>query len=128
MIINKKISSKPKPRLEDTEQRAVVRFLKMHYPKALFCASAGGMRTSMKQAIKMKANGYVAGFPDLFIYEPIGEYNGLAIEMKRVRGGVISPEQKKWISSLNDRKFKAVVCYGALDALAVIDKYFRGES
>lgn len=128
MILNKKISSKAKPRLEDSEQRAVVRFLKINYPKALFCASAGGMRTSMKQAIKMKANGYVAGFPDLFIYEPIGEYNGLAIEMKRVRGGVISPEQKNWIHSLNERKFKAVVCYGALDAISIIVKYFNGEA
>lgn len=100
----------------------------MTYPQALYCASAGGMRTSLKQAIKMKANGYVAGFPDLFIYEPIGEYYGLAIEMKRVKGGVISPEQKHWISQLTKRNFKAVVCYGALDALGVIDKYFKGEA
>jgi len=127
LSLNKAILRKPKPRLEDEEQKAVVKFLKINYPKALYCASAGGMRTSMKQAIKMKAMGYVAGFPDLFIYEPNGLYNGLAIEMKRTKGGVVSNEQKEWLKSLNQRHFKAVTCYGALDAIQTIIKYFKGE-
>lgn len=128
MSLNRQIVRKPKPRLEDEEQKAVVKFLKINFPKALYCASAGGMRTSMKQAIKMKAMGYVAGFPDLFIYEPNGMYSGLAIEMKRTKGGLVSEEQKEWLKRLNERNFKAVVCYGALDAINIICKYFKGEA
>jgi len=54
---------------EEFVQIAVVNYLKYQYPNALYCASAGGVRTSIKQAIKMKRTGYVKGFPDLFIYE-----------------------------------------------------------
>lgn len=66
-------------------QFLIVQHLKIMYPNALYCASAGGMFTSMKQAIKMKATGYVKGFPDLQICEPNGKYFGLFIEVKTER-------------------------------------------
>jgi len=116
---------KPKPRLEDTEQQAVIRFIRTHFPTALFCSSNGGVRTSWKQAKKMVANGYVAGFPDLFIYEPNAQFKGLAIEMKRTKGGKVSPEQKWWQDELNKRGYKAIICYGAIDAIKEIMSYFR---
>lgn len=39
-------------------QKSIVNYIKLQYPNALYCASAGGLRTSMTQAIKMKASGY----------------------------------------------------------------------
>ncbi len=91
----KKSSSKRKiaPESEANQQEIVIKYLRLAYPDALYCASAGGMRTSYLQAIKMKRTGYVKGFPDLFIYEPRGEFHGLAIEMKKEKGGTASPEQ-----------------------------------
>ena len=79
---------------EGNHQQIVINYLKLSYPNALYCASAGGMRTSFLQAVKMKRTGYVKGFPDLFIYEPRGSFYGLAIEMKKEKGGTVSPEQK----------------------------------
>ncbi len=51
-------------------QIAVIQYLKLANPNAIYCASAGGMFTSMKQSIKMKATGYVKRSPDLQIFEP----------------------------------------------------------
>lgn len=107
---------------EEAEQTLVVNYLAAK--GYLYCASAGGVRTSIKQAVKMKATGYVAGVPDLSIYEPRGEYHGLFIEMKRTKGGNTSPAQKQWIEQLNKRGYKAVVCKGAASAINEIEKYF----
>ena len=74
--------------------------------------------------MKAKRTGYVAGFPDLFIYEPKGGFNGLAIELK-VKGNYASPKQKAWIQKLKDRGYMAEVCTGFDQAKKIIDKYFN---
>ena len=56
---------------EEEVQKGVVKYLKLAYPKARYCASLGGIRTSFKQAVKAKATGYVKGFPDLQICVPM---------------------------------------------------------
>ena len=106
-------------------QKAVIDYLKYTYPGALYCASAGGVRTSMKQAIKMKATGYVKGVPDLQIFEPMGNYHGLLIEIKDIKG-VVSKEQKEWISQLNKRGYYATYSRGFDATIKVIDDYFKG--
>tara|TARA_R110002074_G_scaffold459_1_gene2280 strand:+ start:1365 stop:1712 length:348 start_codon:yes stop_codon:yes gene_type:complete len=109
---------------EDNLQAAVVTYLRLEY-KALFCASLGGQyQKYQSQRMKAKRTGYIAGFPDLFIYEPKGIYNGLAIELK-VKGNYASPKQKDWISNLNDRGYLAEVCTGFDDAKKTIDNYFN---
>jgi len=123
----KKSSTKRKiaPESEANQQEIVVKYLRLAYPTALYCASAGGMRTSYLQAIKMKRTGYVKGFPDLFIYEPNQEYKGLAIEMKKEKGGVASPEQKWWQEQLRNRGYASYICKGNEEAIKVIDEYFN---
>jgi hypothetical protein len=116
---------KPTPESESNQQEIVIKYLRLAYPDALYCASAGGMRTSYLQAIKMKRTGYVKGFPDLFIYEPRNEYNGLAIEMKKEKGGVASPEQKRWQEQLRNRGYASYICKGNEEAIKVIDEYFN---
>lgn len=111
---------------EHNVQMSLVKYIKFSYPNALYCASAGGMRTSMSSAIKMKQSGYVKGFPDLFIYEPKKKYNGLAIELK-VKGNYPSQHQKKWIADLNSRGYKAVVCTGLDEAIKEFDEYMRND-
>ncbi len=89
----------------------------------LYCASAGGVKTSFTQAVRMKRTGYKKGFPDLFIYEPRGIYHGLAIELKR-EYQYPTPEQKAWITELDNRGYKAFICKGIDEAIKVIDDYF----
>ena len=107
-------------------QKAVVDYIKYQYPHVLYCASAGGVRTSMKQAIKMKATGYVKGVPDLQIFESVGNYHGLLIEIKDLKG-VVSKEQKQWIKDLNDRGYFATYCKGIEATIKVIDDYLAGK-
>ena len=123
----KKSSTKRKnaPESEANQQELVIKYLRLAYPNALYCASAGGMRTSYLQAIKMKRTGYVKGFPDLFIYEPNADYHGLAIEMKKENGGVASPEQKSWQEQLRNRGYASYICKGNEEAIKVIDEYFN---
>lgn len=122
----KKSSAKRKiaPESEANQQEIVVKHLRLAYPNVLYCASAGGMRTSYLQAIKMKRTGYVKGFPDLFIYESNQDYKGLAIEMKKEKGGVASPEQKWWQEQLRNRGYASYICRGNEEAIKVIDEYF----
>jgi hypothetical protein len=56
------------------------------------------------QRIKAKKSGYKKGFPDLFIYEPRGEFNGLAIELK-VGKNRATKEQLWWRNELNKRGY-----------------------
>lgn len=73
----------------------------------LFCASAGGMRTSLYTAVKMKRAGYKKGFPDIFIYEPKNNHPGMAIELKC--GAYPTAEQRKWKEDLEDRGYYAII-------------------
>ena len=118
---NRKIA----PESEANQQEIVVKYLRLAYPHVLYCASAGGMRTSYLQAIKMKRTGYVKGFPDLFIYEPNQDFHGLAIEMKKEKGSVASPEQKWWQEQLRNRGYASYICKGSEEAIKVIDEYFN---
>lgn len=105
-------------------QEAVINYINAQYPGTLYCASAGGVRTSMKQAVKMKKTGYVKGFPDIFVYEPKGRWHGLAIEMKTMKG-VMSESQKEWQRRLYNNQYFAVTCKSFDQAKIIIDEYLH---
>jgi len=83
----------------------------------------------------MKSEGKQKGYPDLIIDEPNKYYHGLRIELKRAKKQLktklsiahtkISDEQEEWIIKLNDRGYKAIVCYGAREAIEVIEDYMK---
>ena len=76
--------------------------------RVLYCANAGStMRTSVGVAVKIKRMGYRKGLPDMFIYAPIGNYHGMAIELKVDK--YPSEEQKAWCDALNRVGYYAVI-------------------
>ena len=107
-------------------QKAIVTYIKLQYPNVLYCASAGGLRTSMTQAVKMKASGYIKGYPDLSILEPIGNFHSLFLEVKTKKGRP-TKEQLWWREKLNERNFVSEIVYGYDEAVAVIDRYLKGQ-
>lgn len=125
--------------LEEEVQKGVVKYLKIKYPKAWYCASLGGIRTSYKQAVKAKATGYVKGFPDLQICVPMergvseeggtieggGVYHGLFLEIKKDKKSYPTKEQKEWIAYLNEQGYCARVTKGLDESIEVIDNYFN---
>jgi len=124
---------------EDKLQAAVVTYLKLNY-NALYCASLGGQYQKYhSQRMKAKRTGYIAGFPDLFIYEPRGGYNGLALELKTLKEspykkngqykklyneGGDKHNQVEWINRLCVRNYEAYFAVGFDDAKEKIDNYF----
>jgi len=113
---------------EKTIQRQTVRYIRDYYPGALFTISPAGMlqhKPSRNFLYNMVNMGYTKGTPDLMIFEPAGIYCGLFIELKKMKTGKASPEQNIFIKKLNERKYKAVICYGRPEAIKTIDDYFK---
>lgn len=109
---------------EQLEQEKVVRWLTLQYSKALFTASVQE-HGSIAKATRRKRMGYKAGTPDLSIMEPMGGKHGLYVEMKAVKGGVLSPEQKVFLEQLESRGYATLVCHGAQQAIEGITKYME---
>lgn len=64
---------------------------------------------------KLQQMGVKKGVPDYIIClkrKPILFF----LEMKRRRGGRVSPEQTEWIKAINEHGARAVICYGFDDA------------
>jgi hypothetical protein len=110
---------------EELEQRALAAWL--DNAGILFYAVPNGGWRNKATAAKLKASGVKPGVPDLVIAEPRGGYHGLYIELKRVKGGAVSPAQKEWLSALSARGYKAVVRKGAKAAVKTIIEYLRSR-
>ena len=96
---------------EHEEQKAFVKWFHQGYPKVLIFAVPNAGQRDHNAASWMRAEGLVAGVPDLIVPEW-----KLAIEMKRIKGSVISEEQY-WM----EHYFKRIgwwhyFSYGAEDA------------
>lgn len=86
-------------------------------------ASANGGSRHLLEAIHLKKMGVSKGFPDIEIPLPTKRYHGLYIEMKRLKGGKVTPEQKEWINYLNDKGYFATVARGFDEAKAIFEQY-----
>ena len=121
-------------RSEHEEQVEVVNYLRKN--KILHFAIPNGGQRHKKTARDLKAEGVVPGVPDLMIAVPNRHYHALFIEMKRrpktlksskksYSGITVSDNQKVWLQYLNHNNYKAVVCYGADEAIDVIEEYME---
>ncbi len=77
---------------------------------------------SWKQKNMNRALGVVRGVPDMFVL--VGG-KMIAVEMKRTKGSVTSPEQKVWIEQLNNNGVPAKVCKGFTEAKAYIESFIK---
>lgn len=73
---------------------------------------------SWKQKAKAKAMGVQSGIPDLFICFKQGI---VGFEMKRQKGGVVSPTQHYWHKILEAAKIPCFVCRGCAHAVETLD-------
>jgi|TARA_R100001015_G_C4625922_1_gene184666 hypothetical protein len=105
-------------------QKAVCKYLDLQ--GYLYCGSMGGnYQPHVSVRMRAKKSGYKRGFPDLFIYEPVGKFHGLAIELK-VGKNRATKEQLKWRDELNKRGYVAEICHGLDNAISVIETYLGG--
>lgn len=103
---------------EHYEQVRFVGKFRIAYPGVRIFAIPNGGHRGKLTATKLKNEGVSRGVPDLFIPEW-----GLWIEMKRVKGGRLSPDQKDWIEYLKGCGYTAMVCQGSDDALAQVAQF-----
>jgi hypothetical protein len=117
VIRNPVLKAEPVP-TEHEEQRDFVRWFRRKYgPVRIFAIPNGGYR-SMSTAGKLKAEGVSAGVPDMFV--PAWR---LWVEMKRQKGGRVSPEQADWIEYLESLGYTCLVCPGSENAQAQVDAF-----
>lgn len=100
---------------EDHEQMMLVQWFRRTYPGVRIFAIPNGGARHPAVAAKLKATGVSKGVPDLFVPEC-----QLWIEMKRIKGGTVSPEQKDWISYLESIGYTCIIGKGCEDAKAKI--------
>ncbi len=114
---------------ENQEQAALMewaRLLERNYPelRLLHAVPNGGQRGGRTAAI-LQRTGVKSGVPDLCLPVARGGFHGLYIELKRIKGGVLSINQKTWLGLLAKEGYKAVMCRGWLDARDTILNYLE---
>lgn len=119
--------------LEKDIQAQIVNFCKAH--KIDVIPSFSGVYIANYGTLNfMKTQGLSKGVPDLFF--PYAKnmkdehantytfYSGLFIELKKDKKSRPTVEQIETINNLNERGYKAVVCYGYDEAIKMINEYF----
>ena len=87
-----------------------------------------GIRLSMGVSMQMKRQSISIGWPDLFlsvpsfIHEP-HDYYGLYIELKRLKGGIVSVDQRAMHDELEAQSYCVRVCRGADHTIQTIKDY-----
>lgn len=92
---------------------------------AMLYAIPNGGHRHKAVAGKLKAEGVKSGVPDICLPVARGGYHGLYIEIKRVKGGKTSSEQKWWHNMLQRAGYHVVVCKGADDAINCLVEYLQ---
>lgn len=116
---------------EDEEQQALfewAQYRKGRFPEleTLYHIPNEGKRSAQTGA-RLKSMGLCAGVPDICLPVARGGYASLYIELKRIKGGKLSENQKEWLQKLNKWGCLAVRCDGWEQAAKVIETYLKGE-
>ena len=86
-----------------------------------------GHGSNLGQAAMLKASGLRSGYPDLVLDKARGGFHGLRIEMKAIKGGTVSPEQREWLDYLRAEGYCAEVCRGHQEAMNLLEQYMTGK-
>jgi len=101
---------------EHAEQVTFIAEFERRFPGIrIFAIPNGGYRSKVTAA-NLKAEGVKKGVPDLFV----PEWN-LWIEMKRIKGGSVSAEQKDWIAYLESVGHNVIIGKGWRNAMDQIE-------
>lgn len=108
--------------MEEFEQRALAAWLdsrRVGGERVLWTHPPNGGKRGKATAAKLKREGVKAGVPDALIFTPPPAHpgaRGVALELKRQRGGRVSDEQEEWLGRLAALGWVTLVCKGATAA------------
>lgn len=89
----------------------------------LYCHVPNEGKRSKVLGYQMRQLGLSAGVPDLLIFDrPPAKPDcpGVALEMKRGKGGRVTELQQGWLTALRARGWEAHVCHGSGEAIKVL--------
>lgn len=111
---------------ESDEQKIVVEYLKAR--GMMFSHVPNGAKRGFRTASWLKSLGLTKGMPDILIFDRVPknpDVRGVAIEMKRRKGGVISIEQNSIMERLRECGWLCQVAHGANEAIFWIDSIWH---
>lgn len=114
---------------EHEEQCNLIHWFRLQYPRFsrnLFAIPNGGHR-NIVVAKKLKDEGVTRGVADLFLMMAKGDWHGLFIEMKPVKGGQQSINQKEFEKACFDAGYKYFLAKGCKAAQDCIREYLQAE-
>jgi hypothetical protein len=79
-------------------------------------------KRSQRYGALMKSLGMRKGASDLFIAVPRHGFGGAWIELKSV-GGILSSEQKKFLSDMKEQNYFTAVCWSIKESIDVVEWY-----
>lgn len=104
---------------EAQEGKALVAYLRLKGYKFTHIGNeSGSTPDAQRRAIRMKQQGLSRGFPDYLV---IAHGELYAIELKRVKGSKVAPEQREWLEALAAVGVRAAICHGAKEAAEFIE-------
>jgi len=114
----------PKEHDEQVALFAWARWAEHRHPKLskLHAIPNGGHRNKATAA-RLKREGVKPGIPDVCLPVPRKGYHGLYLELKRQKGGKLSPDQIRVIGELREEGYRVDVCRGFEAARAAIEEY-----
>jgi len=120
---------------EQQTHMMICNYLRTAHPQVMFHTDyAAGLKLSMGQAMRNRKLQSGSGWPDLFLPEPRGHYNGLFLEIKTegtrvfLKNGKISSDphlqvQAAVLEALGKRGYSALFAVGFDEARRIIDEY-----
>lgn len=85
-------------------------------------------KRSFVRGAQMRAEGLKKGVPDIFLPAPRGQWHGLFVELKRVKGSTPSIEQEQWFAQLQLAGYAVCWARGWERAKAAIVQYLTDGS
>lgn len=128
------IKKKVKKVTEKATHKALCGYIKYQYPDVVFTSDSSGLRLTMGLRMEIKAMRSCHTIPDLLILEPRGSFAGLALEIKKDKGGAILKDgsistgkhiqdQHQTLLHLEKKGYKACFGQGFDHCKSIIDEY-----
>ncbi len=125
-LLSKSTNLAPRKRrnrhLEDDLQASFVEWFNLKLPQYLLYAIPNGGKRFLREAVRLKRQGVLAGVPDLFLAEQRKGFGGLYLELKVGRNG-LSQEQVRIHAYLRVRGYKVDVCRSFEECVKSVCEY-----
>jgi hypothetical protein len=102
-----------------------IKIFKIKYPSKMIFSIPNAGKRSVRAGVYYKAEGLLAGVPDLFVPEPCGYFSGLFIEMKtESKTSKPTPAQETMMQKLRARGYSVHICRNLDEFISTCENYF----